>query len=153
MQVDLASGDVEEWAEEEGVTEDELGNMGGAYPAMVANNTAPMQLPASAAPEPVKKTSQYQYTSKSDNPSALQRCFERDLDSLVNITRRELLALSPDFRKHTVDFCKVNRTAAYSLSLSTTASFYCNDDKPVKHIHACLLFPNYGAQGEDCGAI
>ena len=108
MQVDPASGDIKEWAEEEGVTEDELGNAGGAYPAMVANNTALTQLPASAAPEPVKKTSQYQYKSKSDNPSALQHCFERDLDSPVNITWRELLALSPDFRKHTVDFCKVN---------------------------------------------
>ena len=40
----------------------------------------------------------------------------------ADVSMAELMALSPDFHKYTVDFCKVNRTAAYSLSPELPAS-------------------------------
>ena len=89
-------------------------NLRGVYPAIVSNNAAP-SVPTLAGADPTKKH-QYQYKSKCDDSSAVQRVFEKLMPAKVDVSTGELMALSLDFRKYTVDFCKVNRMAAYSLS-------------------------------------
>jgi hypothetical protein len=100
------------------------GRANGAYPAMV--NTDPKPSMASS-PDNGKKMLRYQYGSKSDDASAVQRVFEQVMVAKADVMTAELLALSPDFHKYTVDFCKVNRTAAYSLSpeLQTSLTTTC----------------------------
>ena len=61
-------------------------------------------------------------SSKCDDPRAVQRVFEYTLVVPANISVGELLSLSPDYQKYNVDFCKVNRMAAYSLSPQLLAS-------------------------------
>ena len=94
----------------------------GAYPAMVSAAVEAAKSQQHVVPEPNKKAAQFQYTSKCDDPSAVQRVFERTLAAPANISVGELLSLSPEYRKYNVDFCKVNRTAAYSLSPQLPAS-------------------------------
>ena len=73
-------------------------------------------------PEPSKKVAQFQYTLKCDDPSAVQCVFKHTLAALANISVGELLSLSPEYWKYKVNFCKVNWTAAYSLSPQLPAS-------------------------------
>ena len=100
--------------------QENVDDLKGVYPAIVSADTAP-SLPTSAGTDSTKKA-QYQYKSKCDDSSAVQRVFEKLMSARVDVSTGELMALSPDFHKYTVDFCKVNRTAAYSLSLQLPAS-------------------------------
>ena len=86
----------------------------GAYPAIVTADDGAVKPQGSANGD--RKPPQYTYKSKCDDASAVQRVFERVMSARVEVSPAELMALSPDFRKYTVNFCKVNRTAAYSLS-------------------------------------
>ena len=78
--------------------------------------------PHHAAPEPNRKAAQFQYMSKCEDASTVQRVFECNLAVPANVTWGELLTLSTDFQKYSVDFSKVTCTAAYSLSPQLPAS-------------------------------
>jgi hypothetical protein len=93
-----------------------------------------------------KRSPQYQYSSKCDDPSAVQRVFEQTLAAPANISVGELLSLSPDYWKFSVDFCKVNRTAAYSLSLQLPPSLPTATSLLSTVNSSGLLHTDYGAE-------
>jgi hypothetical protein len=109
--------EAEEVRENAGVFEEERG----AYPAILSPAET-MKSPQQASLDPSRKAAQYQYSLKCEDSSAVHRVFERTLAAPANISMGELLSLSPDYRKYNVDFCKVNRTAGYSLSPQLPAS-------------------------------
>ena len=92
------------------------------YPAIVSAATGAVKSQQHIPSEVNKKAAQFQYSSNCDDPSAVQRVFECTLAAPANISVGELLSLSPDYQKYNVDFCKVNRMAAYSLSPQLPAS-------------------------------
>ena len=115
LQVDPVDGmDVLEGVEEDVREEDDIQETRGAYPAIVMVDNTPATTQGSANMD--RKPPQYTYKSKCDDANAVQRVFDHVMAARVDVSLAELMALSLDFRKYTVDFCKVNRTVAYSLS-------------------------------------
>ena len=106
-------GEVEEEGESPAVALEEAK---GAYPAIVSAATGAVKSQQHVPSEGNKKAAQFQHSSKCDDASAVQWVFECTLVVPANISVGELLSLSPDYQKYNVDFCKVNRMAAYSLS-------------------------------------
>ena len=115
LQVDPVDGmDVLEGVEEDVREEDNIQETRGAYPAIVTADNTSATTQGSANMD--WKPPQYTYKSKCDDANAVQRVFDRVMAARADVSLAELMGLSLDFCKYTVDFCKVNQTAAYSLS-------------------------------------
>ena len=101
LKVDPVDKDMVMLEEEESV----LKETRGAYPAIVTPDGSAVKPQGSANAD--QKPSQYTYKSKCNNDGAIQRVFEHVMAVRVDVSMAELMALSPDFHKYMVDFCKV----------------------------------------------
>ena len=107
LQVDPVDGmDVLEGVEEDVREEDDIQETRGAYPAIVTADNTSATTQGSANMD--WKPPQYTYKFKCDDANAVQRVFDHVMAARVDVSLAELMALSPDFHKYTVDFCKVN---------------------------------------------
>ena len=79
--------------------------------------------------EPEKRSGQFHYKTKVEDPDVAQRLYDRAMGATISVTPGELLAVSPDLRKLFVESCKVNRIPVYSVT-----------SEPVSHsCHAASL--------------
>lgn len=70
-----------------------------------------------------KKPPAFTYESKAALPDAIQRVFKGILDITVpHLTVADLLAISPELRKETVEHCRTHRVPASTTAISTNAS-------------------------------
>ena len=102
LQVDPVDEDMVMLEEEENVPKETRG----AYPVIITPDDSAVKPHGSANAD--RKPLQYTYKSKCNDATAIQRVFERVMAAKADVSTAELMALSPDFHKYTVDFCKVN---------------------------------------------
>ena len=73
-------------------------------------------------PEPEKKSGQFHYKTKVEDPDIVQSLYNRAMGTSISVTPGELLAVSPDLRRLFVDSCKVNRIPVYSATMGPVSS-------------------------------
>lgn len=79
----------------------------------VPSSSAPHYSTPESAKQPAAP--QYHYESPSDSPALAKAAIARVLDTSVTISQRELLALSPDFRKHLKDITTARRVISTTV--------------------------------------
>jgi len=84
--------------------------------------SAPISAPppvSGSAPTPAlsgeKKVPQYQYKSKIEDTAIVKKIFNRMMEMSITLSHGELLAFTPEIRKHFGDACKINKIPVYSV--------------------------------------
>jgi len=84
---------------------------------------APPKVTPQSASKPAGSEPQYRYQAPCEDPATTDRVFNRALDSTIQLSQRELLAVSPDIRKKVKELVTGKRVAALAAANETVEAY------------------------------
>jgi hypothetical protein len=112
-------------------------------PIHSANEPSPKNVDKQLVRLDDKKTPAFTYESKAASPDATQRVYRNILDMVVpNLTVADLLAISPELRRETIEHCRTQRiptpTSVVSASLTNSTPPHIEHATPLRELKVTL---------------